>query len=106
MQICRDHYSHVLSQLPDAWQLAIDSLQCKSFCVKTSTKKNITLEPFQSLVVNGVVKGVDKNVSTVEIESSESTLIMQCVQDSLHSLQVLNQMLELRFAIFQQKPLL
>ena len=29
--ICRDYYSHVLGQLPDTWQLAIDSLQCKSF---------------------------------------------------------------------------
>ena len=47
-------------------------MQCKSFCVKTTTKKNITLEPYQSIVVNGVVKGVDKNVSTVVTESLEN----------------------------------
>ena len=74
LRICRDYYSHTLGQLhvPDAWQLAIDSLQCKSFCVKITTKQNITQEPYQSLVVNGVVKGDDKNVSTVVTESSES----------------------------------
>lgn len=58
-------------QLPEAWQLAIDSTQCRSFCVKATTKRDITLEPYQSVVVNGVVKGIDKNISTVVTENSQ-----------------------------------
>jgi len=71
LRICREYFSHVSCQLSEAWQFAIDSTQCRSFCVKATTKRDITLEPYQSVVVNCVVKGIDKNISTVVTENSQ-----------------------------------
>lgn len=69
LRICREYFLYVFCQLLEVWQLVIDSIQCRLFCVKVIIKRDIILELYQLVVVNGVVKGIDKNIFIVVIEN-------------------------------------
>ena len=66
IRVCRDYFQRLsqFDQLPHAWQIAIGQ-SCRSYCVRTTTKKNITLAPYQSMVIHGIAKDVDRGISTV-----------------------------------------
>jgi hypothetical protein len=59
------------STVPSEWQLAMDSLESRTYPVKVCGKKTISVAPFESVTINGMVRNFDDSVTSVVTETSE-----------------------------------
>ena len=58
------------SGIPEEWQLAMDCLNVESFQVKACSRKPISIEPYQTVMVNGFTRNMDSSVTEVVTETS------------------------------------
>ena len=61
------------SGIPEEWQLAMDCLNVDTFQVKACSKKPISIEPYQTVMVNGFTRNIDSSVTEVVTETSSSS---------------------------------
>jgi len=66
------------SNVPSQWQLAMDCLVTTSFSVKACSRKPITVEPYQTVMVNGFTRNVDSTISEVVTENLTGSTFAVC----------------------------
>jgi len=66
------------SHVPRQWQLAMDCLNTISFTVQACSRKPISVEPYQSIVVNGFAKNIDDSITDVVTENLDSSSAAVC----------------------------
>ena len=66
------------SGVPTEWQLAMDCLKVDSFTVKACSRKPITVDPYQTLMINGFTRNVDSSVSEVVTENVSGSSFAVC----------------------------
>ena len=59
--------------VPPEWQLAMDCLKVDHFTVKACSRKPISVEPYQTVIVNGFTRNVDSSVTDVVTENVSSS---------------------------------
>ncbi|XP_033726764.1 uncharacterized protein LOC117316332 [Pecten maximus] len=60
------------SVVPKEWQAAMDSISC-SFAVRMLSKKPVTIAPYTTAVINGIVRGVDPEITDLVTENQENS---------------------------------
>jgi len=62
------------NSVPNAWKVAIESISCNEFTVKSVNKKTIIVPPYKTTVVNGYVRGLNPSVKDIVTENCENGL--------------------------------
>lgn len=74
LRICREFLgdSTYTYGMPNAWKIALDSMRCQTYSVKSICKKTLIVEPNESVVIKRRTKGVPtKDDLTLVTESSD-----------------------------------
>ncbi|PJE77542.1 hypothetical protein CI610_03533 [invertebrate metagenome] len=71
---CKDLLTQEGCDVPPEWKLAVDSIQAKTFVVKTLGKKMVRLDPYESVVVQGRATGLDTSMGEVVTENLDTGL--------------------------------
>ena len=70
--------SSVSSDIPGPWQLAMDSLTYKTYTVKASSRKPISVKPYEMVVIDGFARGIDHDVAEAVTETVEQSRYSVC----------------------------
>ena len=60
------------SDVPGEWQIALDSLNYKTFMVKACSRKPFSVQPYETVVVNGFSRGIDHGVTEIVTENPDN----------------------------------
>jgi hypothetical protein len=74
----KSHQSTPDSDVPTEWQLAMDCINAKSSTVKACSRKPISVEPYQTTIVNGFIRNVDSSVTEVVTENITNSPLTVC----------------------------
>ncbi|KAL3847976.1 hypothetical protein ACJMK2_018863 [Sinanodonta woodiana] len=61
------------NRVPDAWDIAIDSIKCKSLTVRSTNMHAVNVEPYETETINGITRNVDAGISEVVMENLENS---------------------------------
>ena len=57
------------NRVPDAWDIAIDSIRCKSFTVRSTNMHAVNVAPYETVTINGIARNVDADISEAVTEN-------------------------------------
>ncbi|KAL3861622.1 hypothetical protein ACJMK2_007647 [Sinanodonta woodiana] len=59
--------------VPDAWDIAIDSIKCNPLTVRSTNMHAVNIEPYETVTINGIARNVDAGISEVVTENLENS---------------------------------
>ena len=61
------------NRVPDAWDIAIDSIKCKPLTVRSTNMHAVSVEPYETVTINGIARNVNAGISEVVTENLENS---------------------------------
>ncbi|KAL3890670.1 hypothetical protein ACJMK2_002951 [Sinanodonta woodiana] len=76
IRLCRDYMKDNPSanRVPDAWDIAIDSIKCKPLTVRSTNMHAVNVEPYETVTINGIARNVDAGISEIVAENLENSI--------------------------------